>query len=353
MFRHNYKKSNLRRIDETYNIKSDEVRRLIGEATDAFHEYKQSRWLVYLDDALALYKHCLRNVVTHNTADHAHCLRRYASTLIRAKHIDKYREKTKNILAQSIEIFENIYPDTNLMLIPKIIIAELQRARALLQKVALDLKDGQLLQENIDKLNILIGVLANDLYQIENYRHQYQVYFSSNNLISAKRAIKTIINSYPEFVTTTDYRHLLKIELASILSINNDATREYKINLTFNKFWDIIQKSKKRVCFSNQETRAAAENVLLKELIFILAFDTLIESPEDAFKAVMREEAELLSQENFDNLQYQCRKKTNEFKKTGEMPLSYQLFQNFEPPKITTAGCVVKADPKPTIQCKY
>ena len=282
-------------------------------------------------------------------------MRRYATTIIRDfNNVDRY-ELAKDKLLRAKGIYckiDNQFKDQPEQY--KIVAIEYQKTLHLLCKVALELKDGKLLNKTALLLLLRLEITSNETFAFEAYEYMYQAAFAKGDFMSAKFYVKESISLIEEgeWDITTPYRHLAKINLAELaqkLAANELGDLDVK-----QYFIDHIEK------YFLQSFDAHADNfdealelghnskwskrALNKDFMFLFSMRCLksllnLDDGEKPFDFTQSIAGELYSERDieFRDIEFIERRlmqKIEDIFETGRLSLAYQLFADKEPPHI-------------------
>ena len=323
MFRFDTKGINQVNLNEVYYSEDPKIDSLCKKASDIFR-INFERSINLLDEAMTLSE--------ENSKDKAFILRRKASAIMSSRPYWEEIEACKIDLLNSVKYYEETQDQSS------VIILERQRALALLCKVALDLKDIELLKSVAIKLNSLTEG-NNPSYYFDSLRFLYQVYLANQDFDKAKEFILAGIEfgENNNFDISTEYRHLAKLNLLLLESVKKDKRTHFFKNQIEAPFWKCFDQHEKDI--KNPKKINMARHALFKDFLLLLSIRLEKTNPEYALGYTIKLANRLIpnDRESYQikrKLKKLCEEKITSLLETGSMPLSYD-FPGFPAPQLT------------------
>ncbi len=275
-------------------------------------------------------------------SDEAYCMRRMVSIQINSNRaidgglncigILDYAEKLL------LTLIKNHAEDLN-------IIYELHRVLREKAHLALQLKDGELLDAALQTYQEIKGLAENPQLEIEFKDREYTLLFAKNDLPAAK-AVCIELLSYLEQqpkpwdaqlkqMIFTQQLHLHKIKLIEIGMMPSRIKRELiiKSSILTDQFWN--QYDVHKIEIKNKPWHLGAIKQIQKDLIFLFTCKLLSLNPVLARNYVLNQIAKMdLPVDTTELLRISCRNKFHEATNQNVILLSHSFFSEYPVPKI-------------------
>lgn len=233
--------------NDKYYIEDRTLLRRIVTASTEFACFKFQGDLLRLGESIRIYKGAADLSDTlQNIGDSAYCHRKYGTAIIRDKetdHTERYQ-----LAKQQFAIAITKFKQAALSGDSPAIRIELQRALAFQCHVALELKDGDLLEESAAELLQQTNLFFNPSYHLDALIYLYKTAFARSNLAVAQQILDAVFKYMHKIGIEhpTEFRHLAKTNLAAMMlapNFKSDKDRLFQADVQ-NVFWKAFDKHK-------------------------------------------------------------------------------------------------------------
>lgn len=338
-----YRKSSKKtaKPENVYYVKNDLAFELVSTGTREFHTFLETKDRQHLLRSKDCYEEALEVAKEEGGNDLAFLNRKFATVIIRDPAPEQRPEnylKAKDHLQIAAKLYKNFLdssPESMETLLNTINI-ELQRTLTLLGNVALELRDGDLLEATSEELLVSLKDYPNSNFKAEALAYKYHVLLSKGALEEAEDIIKETIEENLQY--GTDYRHLAKINLLRLPSVKPEERAAFFKKEVLDNFWKSFDEHKK------QTFGACRDKALLKDFAMFFYIKTVqemmniklertwVNHAETIFEYMARQARQVPGNRSPLILRTICNL-VETIKNEGKINFAFKLFSN-EPPNI-------------------
>lgn len=346
-----YRNRNRVERKHTYTLKNKRSDELVKQASREFNLFKQEIRLKNQDSAhkaikksVNLYEKAITscNILT----DEAYCRRKCASTIIRDESLSttvRYHLAWDHLITAVAlyEKFLKIYHKPYRRYDTQILHMELQRALVLLGHVALELRNGITLETATESLFKYLEEMPNPSFKLEALTYSYHVHLSKSQIWAARNDLEQLfkLSQAHRLPNPTDARHLAKINLLAVSSIENqkDKVRYFEEQVQ-NHFWKAFDTHK---AHETEQSPQARNNALIKDFCTLLHMKIVQRinkipdyRPDETVYTYIERQVSKVHRRNSYQRQITLgvvQKAIEDIKSTQTITLAYQLFENTVP----------------------